>query len=59
MPGPLPTGQASYLGVYERGTLQSYQPIADFTKTAGQQPNLTGYYSGWGEPFETSFARQG
>jgi len=54
--GPLPTGQASYLGVYERGALRSYQPIADFMTTTGQQPNLAGYYSGWGEPFETSFA---
>src|SRR5690242_3143283 len=57
-PGPLPTGQASYLGVYERSTLRSYQPITDFTKTAGQQPNLAGYYSGWGEPFEISFANR-
>ena len=54
--GPLPTGQASYLGVYERGALRSYQPIADFMTTTGQQPNLAGYYSGWGEPFEISFA---
>ena len=23
---------------------------------AGTQPNLVGYYSGWGEPFKTSFA---
>ena len=52
----LPTNQASYLGVYEHGGLQSYQPIADFTRAAGEQPNLVGYYSGWGEPFETSFA---
>ena len=52
----LPTDQASYLGVYEHGALQNYQPIAEFAKAAGQQPNLVGYYSGWGEPFETSFA---
>jgi hypothetical protein len=52
----LPTGQASYLGVYERGALRTYQPVAEFSKTAGQQPNLVGYYNGWGEPFETSFA---
>ena len=25
---------------------------------AGQQPNLVGYYSGWAEPFQTSFAEQ-
>ena len=34
----------------------TYQPVADFTKIAGAQPNLVGYYSGWGEPFKTSFA---
>ena len=53
---PLPTNQASYLGVYEHGALGAYQSITDFAKAAGQQPNLVGYYSGWGEPFETSFA---
>jgi hypothetical protein len=55
-PEPLPTAPASYLGVYEAGALHAYQPIADFTKAANRQPNLVGYYSGWGEPFETSFA---
>ena len=53
---PLPTQSASYLGVYEAEALHTYQPIADFTKAAGQQPNLVGYYSGWGEPFQASFA---
>ena len=56
VPAPLPTNQASYLGVYEHGALSTYQPVAKFSKAAGQQPNLVGYYSGWGEPFETSFA---
>ena len=56
VPAPLPTNQASYLGVYEHGALSTYQPVAEFSKAAGQQPNLVGYYSGWGEPFETSFA---
>jgi hypothetical protein len=55
-PTPLPTNQASYLGVYEHGVLQTYQPVADFTRAAGEQPNLVGYYSGRGEPFEASFA---
>ena len=50
---------ASYLGVYEAGALDAYQPIADFTKVVGKQPNLVGYYSGWGEPFENSFATDG
>jgi hypothetical protein len=55
---PLPTNQASYLGVYEHDALRTYQPITEFTKAAGAQPNLVGYYSGWGEPFETSFAQK-
>jgi hypothetical protein len=54
---PLPTGQASYLGVYESGTPHTYRPVVKFVKAAGRQPNLVGYYSGWGEPFMTSFAR--
>jgi hypothetical protein len=56
VPASLPTNQASYLGVYEHGALRTYQPIAEFSGAVGQQPNLVGYYSGWGEPFETSFA---
>jgi mannan endo-1,4-beta-mannosidase len=52
----LPSGLASYLGVYERGTPSTYQPVADFARAAGKQPNLVGYYSGWGERFATSFA---
>lgn len=54
--GSLPTDPASYLGVYEKGALQDYQPVADFSTMAGHQPNLVGYYSGWGEPFQVSFA---
>jgi hypothetical protein len=53
----LPTGASSYLGVYENGPPQDYGPVADFAKVAGRQPNLVGYYSGWGEPFQASFAR--
>ena len=55
-PAPLPTHPASYLGVYEAEALDTYQPVADFTKVADRQPNLVGYYSGWREPFQTSFA---
>jgi hypothetical protein len=53
----LPSRLASYLGVYEHGPPQNYQPVATFTKVAGRQPNLVGYYSGWGERFATSFAQ--
>ena len=52
----MPPDPASYLGVYEHGPPHAYQPVADFTRVAGKQPNLVGYYSGWGEPFKTSFA---
>jgi hypothetical protein len=52
----LPTDPASYLGVYETGPPGTYQRVADFTRAVGRQPNLVGYYSGWGEPFQTSFA---
>ena len=55
-PTSLPSTPASYLGVYETGPPGTYQPVADLTKAAGRQPNLVGYYSGWGEPFQTSFA---
>ena len=53
----LPTGTASYLGVYESGPPQTYQPVTDFARTVGRAPNLVGYYSGWKEPFQTSFAQ--
>jgi hypothetical protein len=53
----LPPDHSSYLGVYETGAPQTYQPVADFTRMAGRQPNLVGYYSGWREPFKTSFAK--
>jgi Glycosyl hydrolase family 26 len=55
-PAPLPPDPASYLGVYETGPPHTYQPVAEFTRAVGMQPNLVGYYSGWGEPFQTSFA---
>jgi mannan endo-1,4-beta-mannosidase len=50
---PRPT---SYLGVYENGSPPDYQPIADFAAATGRRPNLAGYFSGWAQPFATSFA---
>ena len=47
----LPEKLASYLGVYEPGTPPDFQPIERFSTTAGRQPNLVEYYSGWAEPF--------
>ena len=55
-PRSLASVPASYLGVYENGPPASYQPVANFTQAVGRQPNLVGYYSGWGEPFKDSFA---
>jgi len=48
---------ASYLGVYEQGTPQSYVSVTEFAQAAGKRPNLVGYYSGWLQQFETSFAQ--
>ncbi len=53
----LPPSASSYLGVFEPGAPPSYDPVADFSQALGKQPNLVGYYSGWAEPFETSFAQ--
>lgn len=52
----LASAPASYLGVYEHGPPTTYQPVANFTEAVGRQPNLVGYYSGWGESFKVSFA---
>lgn len=53
----LPPSLASYLGVFEDGSPPSFQPVQDFGKAAGRQPNLVGYYSGWAQPFDGSYAR--
>jgi Glycosyl hydrolase family 26 len=53
----LPARSASYLGVYEKDALSTYQSIAGFGQVAGHEPNLDGYFSGWGEPFKAAFAR--
>ncbi len=55
-PAPLPVRSAAYLGVYESGTPHTYQSVTGFARAAGKPPNLVGYYSGWGQPFATSFA---
>jgi hypothetical protein len=52
----LPPLPAAYLGVFEPGSPPGYDGIATFARAAGRQPNLAGYYSGWAEPFDTSFA---
>jgi mannan endo-1,4-beta-mannosidase len=52
----LPPSLASYLGVFEPGAPPAYDPVADFAAAAGREPTLLGYYSGWAQPFDTSFA---
>jgi hypothetical protein len=52
----LAPNQASYLGVFSPGGPPNYGGIASFAQAAGRQPNLAEYYSGWAEPFVTSFA---
>jgi hypothetical protein len=54
----LPPTSSAYLGVYEPGSPPAYAPIANFAVAAGKQPNMVGYYSGWAEPFASSFARK-
>jgi mannan endo-1,4-beta-mannosidase len=54
---PLVPKLASYLGVFEIGVPPAYGPIGTFAAVAGKKPNLVGYYSGWAQPFNTSFAR--
>jgi hypothetical protein len=53
----LPPSLAAYLGVFEPGAPPAYDPVANFATAAGREPNLLGYYSGWAEPFDTSFAQ--
>jgi len=52
----LPPSPASYLGVFEPGAPPSYAPVANFAAAAGREPTLVGYYGGWTQPFDTSFA---
>jgi mannan endo-1,4-beta-mannosidase len=47
---------AAYLGAFTPGAPPSYAPVASFAQATGRAPNLIGYYSGWAEPFDTSFA---
>jgi Glycosyl hydrolase family 26 len=53
----LPSALAAYLGVFEPGSPPDYGVVADFGKMAGRQPDLLGYYSGWLQPFDISFAQ--
>jgi len=52
----LPPRLASYLGAFAQGAPPAYRPLQNFGNAAGRQPNLVGYFSGWAEPFDSSFA---
>jgi mannan endo-1,4-beta-mannosidase len=52
----LPATPDSYLGLYANGVPSSYAGVAAFTTATGVKPDLVLYYSGWFEPFQTSFA---
>jgi hypothetical protein len=54
----LPVRPASYLGAYADGIPRSYGPVESFAATTSAHPNVVLYYSGWGEPFQTTFAMQ-
>jgi mannan endo-1,4-beta-mannosidase len=57
-PGPLPVGTASYWGIYEPGAPASYGPVEHFTALmGGEAPQIDLYFSDWGEPFQTAYAR--
>jgi mannan endo-1,4-beta-mannosidase len=47
---------SAYLGVYEPGFPAQYDPMDGFATAAGRLPNLAEYFSGWAEPFKTTFA---
>jgi len=52
----LPATPGSYLGVYAAGAPSSYTGVTAFASATGVKPRLVVYYSGWLEPFQTSFA---
>jgi mannan endo-1,4-beta-mannosidase len=55
---PLPVRPQAYLGAYEPASPYSYSGMKQFAHTTGRVPNLALYYSGWWEPFRTSFAQE-
>jgi mannan endo-1,4-beta-mannosidase len=44
-----------YIGVIASGVPDSYAPVAQFRAATGARINLAGYYSGWGERFQSAF----
>jgi mannan endo-1,4-beta-mannosidase len=58
LPVDLPIVPASYIGVYPGGVPYSYSGVTAFTNATGVKPRVVLYYSGWAEPFQTSFVRK-
>jgi hypothetical protein len=54
----LPARPASYLGVFEPASPQSFGEVSGFARAIGREPNLALYFSGWLVPFKSSFASQ-
>lgn len=52
-----PVRPGLHLGVFEPGETVSYRPVTRFAAAVGREPDIVLYYSGWGEPFLTQFAR--
>ena len=48
----------SYLGVYVPGKWASDAGLAAFGSKTGTRPNVAAYYSGWLEPFRSTFATE-
>ena len=53
----LSTTPASYIGLFSPSAPSSYSGLASFREATGVRPNIASYYSGWFEPFWTSFAK--
>jgi hypothetical protein len=54
----LPATPATYLGAYVSGSPASYRPMSALASATGTRPDIALYYSGWGEPFQLTFARE-
>jgi mannan endo-1,4-beta-mannosidase len=55
--GALPATSGSYLGLYPGGIHGAAAGVSAFTSATKVKPNVVLYYSGWYEPFESSFTR--
>jgi mannan endo-1,4-beta-mannosidase len=52
----LPIKAATYMGVFESESPQSYGAVSRFANAVGREPNLVLYFSGWSVPFKSRFA---